>query len=352
MSTEAGESLRHLDFENARRILAQIEATRGKEGGINPHLTDIRNMCLWPGDVTFAKTEWPGAWRIVRVTADGTEELVFRLHGIVLNKLLPPQRNPVGKSSPRYLTQSITLGGLGLAYFDDAADAIMQIDARLGQRAGYEQMDACAIVKKIESRDNTVNISNRYFTARKYATHLETLPIPKSIDPKGFLERAAGKMYAYMAENVVQYERRMVYADGEERYETAEPQEIVAGCIVDVQMSFMAVQTDGMNERFKTIAVLRVITILDDTLARSVMIPAAREVANRSVDRNLNPEKGGLVLKRRNGNVPGLYRNNEKANRRPGESKRTEEMAVDRQEAGERTTENDNGGMMKKQKKD
>ncbi|KAL0578045.1 hypothetical protein V5O48_003950 [Marasmius crinis-equi] len=347
MSNDTNEYLQYLDVEGAKSILTKIEDARSKDGTcVNPHLTDLRNMCLWPGDVSFMKTEKPGAWRIVRTGGEVAEELVFKLHGIVVNKTLPPQRNALGKSSPRYLAQSVTLSGLGLPYFEDGANAVMQIDARLGQRAGYEQMDTCSAVKPGENREDTLTASNRYFTAKHYAENLETLPLPRSIDPRGHLQRSAGKMYVYTQENVVQYERRIVYSDGNERYEPIEPQEIMTGCIVDLQLSFMAVQTG--EERFKTIAVLRVITILDDTLARSAMINCAQQLANHKTnDVSAGPTKLPLVLKRRNGNTPGMY-GATRASAVEGEGgKIADDMNMDEQEQA-----NGNTPLYKKQKRD
>ncbi|KAL0573085.1 hypothetical protein V5O48_008879 [Marasmius crinis-equi] len=305
-------------------------------------------MCLWPGDVSFTKTERPAAWRIIRAEGDAAEELVFKVHGIVVNKTLPPQRNALGKSSPRYLAQSVTLSGLGLPYFDDASDAVMQVNARLGQRAGYEQMEACSVIKPGENGENTLVPSNRYFTAKQYTDNLESLPIPQSIDPRGYLQRAAGKMYVYTQENVVQYERRTIYSDGSERYEPIEPQEILTGCIVELQISFMAVQTDGRNERFKTIAVLRVVTILDDALARSAVINCQQDLANRRSDKSSTvPTKIPLILKRRNGNVPGMYGHSHAKNVGGGGGKTAEDMNMDEHEQAEGSSR-----LEKKQKKD
>ncbi|KAL0574039.1 hypothetical protein V5O48_007903 [Marasmius crinis-equi] len=132
------------------------------------------------------------------------------------------------------------------------------------------------------------------------------------------------------------------------RYEPIEPQEILTGCIVELQISFMAVQTDGRNERFKTIAVLRVITILDNTLARSAMINCQQDLANRRSDKNSTvPTKNPLILKRRNGNVPGMYGNSRAKNVEGDGGKIAEDMNMDKHEQAEGSSR-----LEKKQKKD
>lgn len=52
------------------------------------------------------------------------------------------------------------------------------------------------------------------------------------------------------------------------RYISVDPQEIEIGCIVEVQFSVMAVQTDRVKDKYRHTAILRVVTILDDTVAR------------------------------------------------------------------------------------
>ncbi|KAL0579846.1 hypothetical protein V5O48_002155 [Marasmius crinis-equi] len=300
---------KHLDLEKARWILNEIEELQTKNGTVNPHLTDVRNLSFWPADIRFTKTGSPLSWRIVRATKDDEiEEVVFKVHGVVKSKMLPPQRNPIGKSTPRYLTQSVTIAGLGQMYFKDAIDAIIQVNTRLGLRVGHENMEPCSVTKIDEDQECVVTASNRYFTAKKYAEHLDIIEFPDSIDPKGHLKRAASGQYVYTPENVVQYERRTVYAESDERYEPVEPQEIVVGAIVELQITFMAVETNATTGRFRTTAVLRAVTILDDSTARDAILREQHAIiANASLVRPTAPTVP-LLLKRRNGNVPGLYK--------------------------------------------
>jgi hypothetical protein len=67
-----------------------------------------------------------------------------------------------------------------------------------------QKLASCGLVDSFGKYDS-MELSNRYFTAKKEVTAEQVVPLSPAIDPNGFLAEAAGKMYAHCTQNVVQY---------------------------------------------------------------------------------------------------------------------------------------------------
>ncbi|KAK7032221.1 hypothetical protein VNI00_013395 [Paramarasmius palmivorus] len=210
------------------------------------------------------------AWRIT--TNDGgnasAEEVVFTIHGIILQCDLPPIIRPFGKStSPKHLQQRILLTGLGTPTFNQALDGLVRLDSllRLNLRDTPKEL-----AQNIGGHP-TLGITNRYFTSKRMANEEEHIGFNDSIDPKGILEAFRGDTLVHTTENKVFYYRKQTHLSGDGLFSKTQPANIKNGDIVEVQFTATLIESKNRKISTKTNCitklVLRSITLLDDTFS-------------------------------------------------------------------------------------
>ena len=66
---------------------------------------------------------------------------------------------------------------------------------------------------------SSIELSNRYCTAKKDALTEDYVALSTDIDPQGLLARAAGSTYVHTEQNAVKYYTRMTENEGNNRSE-------------------------------------------------------------------------------------------------------------------------------------
>jgi hypothetical protein len=178
-------------------------------------------------------------WRLVRKRPDPDDlldgELVVNVQGVLCRLDLPPfhQRisyvyrdsatrcitkcsNRTSSNHVRYLRQSISLTGLGAAFFDSCVDGMSDVLLTFSRCIAVQKLATCSLVDSFD-KYSCVELSNRYFTARKDVTAEQHMPLSSDVDPKGFLAEAAGNLYVHATENVVNYFALNTTRDGADR---------------------------------------------------------------------------------------------------------------------------------------
>jgi hypothetical protein len=114
----------------------------------------------------------------------------------------------------RHLRQSVSLTGLGTAYFDEVIDGIKHVLLAFSRCVAVDKLAPCNL---IDIRDDctTIDLSNRYFSLKKDVPDESRVLLTKDIDPKGFLAHAAGKNYVHGENNMVKYYSYSTGSDGD-----------------------------------------------------------------------------------------------------------------------------------------
>ena len=126
-----------------------------------------------------------------------------------------------------------------------------------------------------------VDIANRYFSDKRHVQSEDIIELPRDIDPRGVLKKAAAGQYVYTSENEVKYFRKVKVEEEVKcvlcllifikyRYATVPPMEFRVGDAVEVQLSFVGITISG--GKYKILLVLRAITLLDTTLSKVSLI--------------------------------------------------------------------------------
>ncbi|KAK7035549.1 hypothetical protein VNI00_011842 [Paramarasmius palmivorus] len=148
------------------------------------------------------------AWRAINRSTDSDEkeELVFTVHGIVLQCDLPPIVKPLTKnSSAKHVQQRVVLTGLNTPTFDKAIQGLMRIDDHL--RSNIREEGTLDFLGE-QGSHTTLEVSNRYFTSKRVAKNEDHIPFSSVLDPKGILEEMRGESLIHTAENQVEYYER------------------------------------------------------------------------------------------------------------------------------------------------
>ncbi|KAL0057403.1 hypothetical protein AAF712_015953 [Marasmius tenuissimus] len=287
-----------LNLARAAAILHEIEERCPKGLFINPHLTDMKEVS-WPAAVEVRTDGIPPAIRVMLSLEAEEIEVSFKVHGMILDRSgLPPIRRGYSKNTnPRFLNQSVTITGMGLPYFDDALEGILEVEGRFERKVGPESMDKTRLLGGMHDGFRTLTVGNRYFTTKGQGTYIKAEQFGKGVNPYGHLQKVTGDKHVYCEENVVSYQRRALYNNGTEKYVDIEPQEIQVGDLVELQFSILCINPTEDRNRWRTIAVLRVITILSDLVAKE----ASKARYQGSSEAPKAP------VKRKNRNEPGMY---------------------------------------------
>ncbi|KAK7032389.1 hypothetical protein VNI00_013137 [Paramarasmius palmivorus] len=212
-------------------------------------------------------------WHLTTVEDEGhtPEEVVFTLHGIIMQCDLPPIIRPYGRFvSPKHLQQRVLLTGLNTTTFSHGMDGLTRLDSLL--RQAIRDVHPKPIPGLTEGH-TTVDIANRYFTSKRVANEEHHVGFPKNVDPKGILDDIRGDAFVYTADNVVEYYQRQVVNDIQ-RFKPIHPSHINKGDIVEIQLTLNLVEHASgkgrnTNIQYITKLILRSITLLDKTFSEA-----------------------------------------------------------------------------------
>ncbi|KZV98471.1 hypothetical protein EXIGLDRAFT_763473 [Exidia glandulosa HHB12029] len=187
-----------------------------------------------------------------RLVAAGTnDEILVTVIGVLDHCSLLPAA-AAGLSKARFLTQSVTINGLGDPIFNKDVDALFMI---------YQFMDrhfASGRLAAWERRGNgTVHVSSRVLTDSRYAGDSQAEEIPSALDPRGVLQKLADQSgLRYLEDNVVEYSE--LYQD---KLQPALPVVFRPGDIVQATIAFALYPSGKGTYSFQP--VLRLLHFLD-----------------------------------------------------------------------------------------
>ncbi|KAK7019817.1 hypothetical protein VNI00_017906 [Paramarasmius palmivorus] len=190
--------------------------------------------------------------------------------------------------SVKALQQRVLLTGLNTSTFTDALEglAIMNNVLRLNVRDDNPKPLAVVV-----DGFTALDISNRYFTSRRFAQEDEHIPFSTDIDPNGILEGLRGHSMVHTSDNVVEYYQR-VEANGVHRFNKIRPAQIKKGDIVEIQCTLTLVEfrvNDYKQARteYNTKLVLRSITLLDRSFSEKMRLANTSMTKAPSIKRRI-----------------------------------------------------------------
>ncbi|RDB30758.1 hypothetical protein Hypma_005840 [Hypsizygus marmoreus] len=262
--------------------------------GNDRRLATIINMPDWTDFLKVEAFDKPKAWRLVHNAKNGEkEEIVFSIQGSVVAKDLPPimEKPRMSTTKYRYLRQSITISGLGTPTFEDALRSTTEI---------YGAFDRTFREGELESwgpsggESDALEASNRYLTPRRDAPGVTSVPFGEGVDPKHVLLAMAGNDHVHTEDNEVLYYSRRTDKEGNNVHVSVGPQTFRVGDLVEVQLSFVVVPLKG--DKYKMLAVLRSIALLDGQFRQVANVKSSAEPATSTLKRKVRydePTKDG-----------------------------------------------------------
>lgn len=112
----------------------------------------------------------------------------------------------------RYLRQFVRLTGLGSESFPSGARIFDDVRQRFAELEGVVGVEEFSFGRY--EGHACVDLHARYLTERRLASGQCTVPFTPDVDPNHALEEARGTKYVRLADNVVQYSRKVVEEDG------------------------------------------------------------------------------------------------------------------------------------------
>ncbi|KAH7867672.1 uncharacterized protein C8R40DRAFT_995489, partial [Lentinula edodes] len=156
--------------------------------------------------------------------------------------------------------------GFGGRAFEDAVLTIEDIDTLFSRQVKDEQMDRTIVTGQYKEW-RTINVGNRLFTAKNAAQGQAQIPFGAGVDDKGDMAKIGGGTHVHIEENRVHYfERKMLLSTKLlARFDQVQLVLFKKGDIVEVKMSMMLIKiiNKKKEERYRTVAVLRSITLFD-----------------------------------------------------------------------------------------
>ncbi|KAH9477748.1 hypothetical protein JR316_0009975 [Psilocybe cubensis] len=174
------------------------------------------------------------------------DEVIFRLQGIVSDKMLPPMAKPAStvKQQP-YLRTTIAITGLGDIVFNKVMEKLEEVFLRF---ANNFPADSVSGYDPVLYKDTGFH------------------PL---VDPDNVLASMVGDSFIHAIDNKVQFLCREILPDGTARYYSYNPASIRIGDIVEISVAFVAFPAQG--NKYKFVVALCGILVLDQE---------AREVSN------------------------------------------------------------------------
>ncbi|EPQ50468.1 hypothetical protein GLOTRDRAFT_50439, partial [Gloeophyllum trabeum ATCC 11539] len=193
------------------------------------------------------------------------EEVILRIQGILSAKDLPPQIEPIyirpnQNRRKAYLRQSIRLTGFSSQTFQRNVDAVQYLSRHVSRF--FKE----GIVSEWQPSNTdghpTLEISNRYFSARKHNQADIDVPFSDLVDPEGILRKLSDDRWVHTDDNDVTY-YRVVEEEGKLTYLNADPAIFRPGDIVEAETSVLVLPQNGQSGRFRVALVLRSLTLMD-----------------------------------------------------------------------------------------
>ncbi|KAF8811605.1 hypothetical protein BYT27DRAFT_7089134 [Phlegmacium glaucopus] len=208
----------------------------------------------------------PMTYRLVKIGEGSSEfkEATFTVHGVILDKDLPPIWLDTDEQSKnryaKFIRQYVAVTGIGLEEFSKVLSGL----ARVHQY--FEDLLPANKLERLEPFSINGNLAlachTRYFQSRRHCRSADPHPFGPGVDPNDDLKQIGGDLYIHTEDNVVQYLARKIETGQSLKYTNIHPIRFQRGDIVEVNISFFCVQT--RFGKFKMMTALRTLTLLDD----------------------------------------------------------------------------------------
>ncbi|TFK57741.1 hypothetical protein BDN72DRAFT_866524, partial [Pluteus cervinus] len=248
--------------------------------------------------LTFSKS--PASWRLVKQSGDASEEVIFTMQGVIEGKNLPPMiEDPkIPHNKAQFLTQSVTLSGLGTPTFEESLSALTKMYTVFCRQFPEGRVLPLPTAESCIGVGESLTFSNRYFTKRAEGPHMRAISFSSIIDPKKYLTRMLSSTLIHTEENEVQYFTRYADMARQYKYLPAVPQQFRLGDIVEVQFSLVVYQ---MRTQYYVVKpMLYSIALLDGRYADELVMRATKEVANAEPHKVLKRKIGYHVEEKKN----------------------------------------------------
>ncbi|KAI0666734.1 hypothetical protein C8Q78DRAFT_1072132 [Trametes maxima] len=223
------------------------------------------------------------------------QELVLRVQGFLVDASLPPlRRDQIPTNTHRLidLKQSVTITGLGVQPFDDAAAAVLAV---------YHQFSAhlkehCLRTWQPERANAYISLTfgNRYLTPVKFSDSEPHADLSEVVDPFNVL-RPHLSSQVHLQENVVEYWERQAHPTRPRTsFKRIKPDVIMPGTMVELQVAFTVAKLGQHDYIF--LPKLRAICILNRVVHTVSVVLKFSQDYNMSVikilsARNVSPLK-------------------------------------------------------------
>ncbi|TFK59963.1 hypothetical protein BDN72DRAFT_724233, partial [Pluteus cervinus] len=220
----------------------------------------------------------PSSWRLVKQGEGEGEEVVFTLQGVIEEKNLPPMvEDPnfrIPRNKAQYLTQSVTISGLGTSTFEDSITALNEMYTVFSRQFPEGRLMPLQSNSSNWGLGRSLVLSNRYFTKRSEGPQMKSVPFPAAVDPRKILTRYLTSSLIHTEENDVQYFVLLTVI----RYHSSTPQNFRVGDIVEVQFSLVVYQM--RTEHYVLKPMLYSLALLDAKYA-NVTQPSSRPLKRK-----------------------------------------------------------------------
>ncbi|KAJ6459155.1 hypothetical protein C8R47DRAFT_1226694 [Mycena vitilis] len=262
----------------AGKMLESISADRRDALAVADNVAMKHLSDLEADDMDIVATGNKKNWRLcVRDEEDGqvSDEVIFRAQGIVLKNNLTP-KNTVSCPARKvpFICQHIEVCGLDSPTFREAIAKTEEVNERFHEH--FSSVTVVDLVRPASSLGPVIAASNRLFTIKTDAPTKQDTDFVDGLDPTGALEKLKHRELIHAPDNMVHYFRFVaVGADsGKVKYEKTVPGTFKAGDIVEIQMSFVAIQ--AANSEIKVTARLQAVTLLDASFTKAATIARNR----------------------------------------------------------------------------
>ncbi|KAJ6457540.1 hypothetical protein C8R47DRAFT_1227354 [Mycena vitilis] len=244
---------------------ARRDALREADKAAMKHMADLDTEC-----VDVVETGNKKSWRLgVREGGeDVTDEVIVRIQGVLVkNNLIPKNTAMCPPRKIAYICQHLEICGLTSNTFRDAIAKTEEVNQRFSEH--LSSVTVLDLARPSTSLGPGLTASNRLFTLKTEAPTEQDNDFVEGVDPTGALDRLKTREMIHASENMVRYFKCVTDAEDSDRvkYEDAVPGIFKSGDIVELQVSFVAIQT--AHHEVKVTSRLQAVTLLDSSFTKA-----------------------------------------------------------------------------------
>ncbi|KAF8548668.1 hypothetical protein OG21DRAFT_1526337 [Imleria badia] len=197
------------DFNHAKYLFTEYTKTWCKDKNMLQFLAYNKNTDYHKKWYTSPVNKDNASRMVVQDDESGEiDELILTIQGYLIKKDLPPiQTMPRGPAMAKYIKQSATIVGLGLATFDNTVLTIRTVHLLLTHN--YTQGKLQPWKLDTYKNQHIIDLGNRYLTSRQCQLNSAIILFKPGVNSNGILRVAclAADEYSHLEENKVTYRK-------------------------------------------------------------------------------------------------------------------------------------------------